>query len=127
NQQCWDTIVSGEGELCSSDFLLARLAVAISAPFAGQNPELVAFFEKLQFEPALLNRMILMMSETRTGGEAMADQFLREHPEIWHAWLPAEVAARVNAALGVGPAANAAGGQPVAGQTEAPAWGGIFP
>src|SRR3546814_4081538 len=53
NQQCWDTIVSGKGELCSSDFLLARLAVAVSAPFATQNPELMAFFEKLQFKPEL--------------------------------------------------------------------------
>src|SRR3546814_20351757 len=84
NQACWDTIVSGEGKLCSSDFLAARLAIGASAPFAQQNPKIIEFFKKLQFEPALLNRMILDMTETRASGEAMADRLLSEYPEVWH-------------------------------------------
>jgi len=130
-QKCWDTIVSGKGELCSSDFLVARLSVAVSAPFARRNPELVAFFEKLQFEPALLNRMILEMTETRQNGDAMAGQFLRQHPEIWRTWLPADAAARVAASLGMTPPADtpdaavtAAGAGAGAAAT---AGGGIFP
>lgn len=119
DQKCWDAIVSGDGELCSSDFLRARLSVAVSAPFADRNPDLVAFFEKLQFEPALMNRMILEMTEARRSGEAMADRFLREHPDVWRAWLPQEVGARVAAAL-------APAGMPeIAGA--APAGHGIFP
>jgi glycine betaine/proline transport system substrate-binding protein len=101
NKACWDAIVSGEGELCSSDFLAARLAIATSQPFARDNADAMAFFKKLQFDPALLNRMILVMTETRMDGEAMAERFLREHPEVWHAWVPPEVARRINAELGV--------------------------
>ncbi|TEA69506.1 glycine betaine ABC transporter substrate-binding protein [Allopusillimonas ginsengisoli] len=101
NQACWDTIVSGEGKLCSSDFLVARLSVAVSSVFAQRNPELVAFFERLQFEPPLLNQMILEMTESRANGETMAAKFLREHTDIWHAWLPADVAARADRALGL--------------------------
>ena len=107
NKKCWDTIVSGKGDLCSSDFLKAHLSVAVSAPFAERNPDLVAFFEKLQFEPALLNRMILEMTESRQNGEAMANQFLRDHPDVWRAWLPKNVAERVSVAVGIGPAASA--------------------
>lgn len=127
NQQCWDTIVSGKGELCSSDFLLARLAVAVSAPFATQNPELMAFFEKLQFKPELLNRMILEMTETRASGDAMADRFLREHPDVWHAWLPPDVVQRVNAELGIGAPTDTADAQAVASQDAGVANKGIFP
>lgn len=128
NKACWDAIVSGEGRLCSSDFLVARLAIGASAPFARINPEIMALFKKLQFEPALLNRMILVMTETRMGGEAMADRFLREHPKVWHAWLPAQAAARVDAALGI----NAAIAVPAdngieAEANHAAAHGGIFP
>ena len=111
-QSCWDAIVSGEGELCPSDFLLARLGVAVSTPFAEANPELVQFLDTLQFEPALLNRMILEMTETRASGEAMAQRFLREHPEAWQGWLPAEAAARAALHLGVAlPSSDVAGNE----------------
>jgi len=101
NQRCWDTIVSGEGTLCSSDFLVAHLGVGVSAPFARANPGLIAFLERLQFQPPLLNKMILDMTESHAGGRAMAERFLRENPEIWHAWLPEDAAARADAALGL--------------------------
>ncbi|WP_269499686.1 glycine betaine ABC transporter substrate-binding protein [Castellaniella sp. S9] len=130
NQACWDAIVSGEGTLCASDFLVARLSVAVSAPFAARNPELMAFFEKLQFQPPLLNRMILDMTETRKGGEAMADQFLREHPEVWRAWLPPDAAGRVAAALGLAQPANARAGEPdtaAAGTAAGAQADGFFP
>ncbi|UYO93702.1 glycine betaine ABC transporter substrate-binding protein [Pollutimonas sp. M17] len=128
NKPCWDAIVSGEGKLCSSDFLTARLAIATSTPFARSNPDIMALFQKLQFEPPLLNGMILAMTETREGGEAMADRFLREHPEIWHAWLPAEAAARVDAALGVKSLSVASEGGDGMGATDgAGLQAGIFP
>src|SRR5690606_30217643 len=128
NQQCWDTIVSGKGELCSSDFLLARLAVAVSTPFAEQNPDLVAFFEELQFKPELLNRMILEMTQTRASGEAMADRFLREHPDVWQAWLPPNVVQRVNTSLGISAPTDAAHDQQQAeGQGVVVADKSIFP
>jgi glycine betaine/proline transport system substrate-binding protein len=87
DQQCWDTIVSGEGTLCSSDFLVAHLGVGVSARFAQANPGLIAFLERLQFQPPLLNKMILDMTESHASGQAMATRFLRENPDIWHAWL----------------------------------------
>lgn len=128
NAKCWETIVSGEGTLCSSDFLVAHLAVAVSAAFAQRNPELIAFFEKLQFEPPLLNQMILEMTETRAGGEVMADRFLREHPEVWHAWMSPEVVKRVNAALNIETVNDAADTATRSGPTATTAsTTGIFP
>jgi len=106
NKKCWDTIVSGEGELCSSDFLVARLGVAVSEAFAQRNPELIAMFERLKFERPLLNQMILTMTETRAPGDVVATRFLREHPDVWRAWLPPEAVKRVDAALGLAPAAS---------------------
>jgi glycine betaine/proline transport system substrate-binding protein len=127
NKPCWDAIVSGEGELCSSDFLAARLAIAASEPFARDNPGIMALFKKLQFEPALLNRMILIMTETRTGGDAMAERFLREHPDVWRAWVPPEVAVRINTELGLASAAVGPGGVSDAVADSAATQGNIFP
>ncbi len=101
NKACWDTIVSGEGELCPSDFLVARLAVAVSQPFAERNPDLITLFDRLQFQPDVLNGTILLMTEQRMSGDAAADHFLREHPDVWRKWVPEPIAQRVSAAIGL--------------------------
>src|SRR5690554_4369036 len=101
NKECWDTIVSGEGQLCSSDFLMAHLGVAVSSLFAQANPQLIEFFNKLRIEPALMNQMILTMTETRAPAADIAEQFLRTHPDVWQAWLAPEAMQKASAALSV--------------------------
>jgi len=102
NQACWDTIVSGEGEPCPTDFLKARLAVAVSAPFAEANPEIIAFLERVSFEPDQLNRAILQMTEDRVPGEVMAERFLKDNPQVWSTWLDAAHVSRLESSLGTG-------------------------
>ncbi len=97
---CWETIVSGEGTPCPTDFLRARLAVAVSTPFAEANPDVVAFLERVSFEPARLNQAILEMTEGRVAGEIMADRFLKSDPQLWARWLNAAQASRLETALG---------------------------
>lgn len=99
NKQCWDTIVSGKGSLCPSDFLVARLGVGVSTSFAEHNPELVRFFGTVRFERPLLNQIIYAMTSEHLDGTVAATRFLREHPEVWKAWLPVENGRRVAAAL----------------------------
>lgn len=99
DEACWKRIVSGEGDACPTDFLKARLAIALSAPFAEANPELVAFFERVSFEPAGLNRAILEMTEQRVSGSDMAQRFLKQAPEVWKAWLKDAQAGRLDAGL----------------------------
>lgn len=101
NKACWDTIVSGEGKLCSSDFLLARLGIAVSTPFATQHPALVEFFEHLQFEPTTLNGAILTMSEQRLPAHDVAQTFMQTEPQVWAAWVPDDVAERLRVAFDV--------------------------
>lgn len=110
NRACWDTIVSGEGKLCSSDFLAAKLGIGVSTPFAQANPQVVAFLERVSFQAPLLNKMILDMTESHVEGQEIAARFLRDHPEVWHAWLPADAAARADAALDLTPSAAAGQG-----------------
>src|SRR5690606_10956899 len=87
-------------EPCHTDFLAARLAVALSKPFADAHPDIVAFFERVQFEPDLLNAAILEMTEQRISGSDMAERFLNNNPQAWRSWLDAAQAARLEASLG---------------------------
>jgi glycine betaine/proline transport system substrate-binding protein len=77
----------------------ASLAIGVSAPFKAQYPELVAFFEKVDLPIDLLNQTLAGMSEKRLQPRAVAEAFLRDQPQVWTAWVPGEVAAKVRGSL----------------------------
>ena len=79
--------------------LPAKLAIGVSAPFKAQYPQLVEFYEKVDFPIDLLNTTLARMSEKRTEPRKAAEAFLREQPQIWHAWVTPDAAAKVDAAL----------------------------
>lgn len=79
--------------------LAAHLAIGVSEPFHKQYPELVTFFQKVDFPIELLNGTLAKMSEERQEPKAVAQAFLKDHPEIWKQWLPADVADKVSKAL----------------------------
>ena len=79
--------------------LPAKLAIGVSAPFKAQYPQLVEFYEKVDFPIDLLNTTLAGMSEKRTEPRKAAEAFLRDQPQIWHAWVTPDAAAKVDAAL----------------------------
>lgn len=101
NASCWDTILTGEGTLCPSDFILAHLSVAASQPFAIANPQELLFLQKMQFTPAVMNGMILRMTEQRVPADDLAYEFLRTYPDTWQAWLPSAAAEKLRISLGL--------------------------
>lgn len=101
NEQCWSYLVSGQGRPCASDFLVARLGIAVSAPFAQANPELIRLFNSVEFEPEFLNQVIESMTSQGLDAEAAARHFLKSRPDIWSNWLPADNARRMKQKLGL--------------------------
>lgn len=79
--------------------LPAKLSIGVSKAFHDQYPDLVAMFEKVDLPIDTLNKTLAHMSETRQKPAEAALSFLREHPEVWKAWLPADKAAKVGAGL----------------------------
>jgi glycine betaine/proline transport system substrate-binding protein len=76
-----------------------RLTIGVSEPFRAQHPELVAFFEKVDLPIDLLNQTLGQMSEKRQDPKTVAQTFIKDHPEVWKAWLPADVASKVSSSL----------------------------
>ncbi len=99
---CWQDLLVADGTSdCVSDFPSSKLAIAVSAPFANENPELTETFEKVQFTPDQLNGAILQMNENDRSGDEQALVFLRENPDVWQQWLPEDAAANLANALGI--------------------------
>lgn len=96
----WETLTDGNNpNPQGSRSLPANLTIGVSAPFKARYPQLVEFFAKVDFPIDLLNQTLGEMSEKRLAPREVAKAFLREQPQIWHAWVPAEVANRVSAGL----------------------------
>ncbi|MDO5769731.1 MAG: glycine betaine ABC transporter substrate-binding protein [Psychrobacter sp.] len=99
---CWDDLLNPNGRSnCVSGFAVSQLGIAVSTPFAKAHPDLTDVYQKVQFAPGDLNRAILEMSENKRSGDAQAELFLREHPEIWRQWVDDEAAQNIAKALGI--------------------------
>jgi len=94
--EAWKTLSNpNEAHPRGTRSLPARLSIGVSAPFHARYPELVQFFDKVDLPPALLNQTLAHMAEKRLDPRVVAEAFLREQPQVWSAWLPADVAAKV--------------------------------
>ncbi|MBA6114287.1 ABC transporter substrate-binding protein [Pseudomonas putida] len=75
------------------------IKVGLSRAFHEQAPELVAVLEKVNLPIDLLNQNLARMTKERIESPALAKLFLKEHPEVWQAWVSEEAAKKINAAL----------------------------
>ncbi|WP_440091869.1 ABC transporter substrate-binding protein [Pseudomonas syringae] len=79
--------------------LAATLSIGVSAEFSKQYPELVSVFKQVDFPIGLLNQTLSDMSKKHEDPKVAATRFLKQNQDVWKAWLPADVASRVSAAL----------------------------
>ncbi|WP_172143373.1 MULTISPECIES: ABC transporter substrate-binding protein [Pseudomonas] len=75
------------------------IQVGLSKAFHEQAPELVAVLEKVNLPIDLLNQNLARMAKERLDSPELAKVFLKEHPEVWHAWVSEEAAQKIDAAL----------------------------
>ncbi|CAH0650260.1 MULTISPECIES: ABC transporter substrate-binding protein [Pseudomonas] len=82
-----------------SQSLPAKLSIGVSKAFRDGYPDLVRVFEQVDLPIQRLNQALANMSEKRTPPHDAALAFLRDNREVWKAWLPADIAAKVEASL----------------------------
>ncbi|RWU18194.1 ABC transporter substrate-binding protein [Pseudomonas alkylphenolica] len=100
NEAAWKTLTDASNpKPQGSRSLPAKLSIGVSAAFRQQYPELVEMFTKVDLPIETLNQTLAHMSEKRQPPKDAAQQFLKDHPDIWKAWLPAAQASKVEAAL----------------------------
>ncbi|QXH47083.1 ABC transporter substrate-binding protein [Pseudomonas xanthosomatis] len=75
------------------------IKVGLSKTFHDEAPELVGVLEKVNIPIDLLNQNLGRMTKERIESPKLARIFLKEHPEVWQAWVSDEAAKKINAAL----------------------------
>ncbi|MBM3113125.1 ABC transporter substrate-binding protein [Pseudomonas sp. P66] len=100
NEAAWRTLTDASNPSPQgSRSLPAKLSIGVSAPFHKDYPELVVFFAKVDLPIDILNKTLAQMSEKRESAKDAAVNFMRDQPAIWKAWLPDDVAQKVEAGL----------------------------
>ncbi|OBZ23613.1 ABC transporter substrate-binding protein [Pseudomonas protegens] len=79
--------------------LASRLSIGVSTPFQKQYPQLAQFFAKVDLPIEPLNRALAQMSENHSAPRDAALAFLKQHPDVWRAWVPRDVADRIASTL----------------------------
>lgn len=76
-----------------------QIQVGLSKVFHDEAPELVDVLEKVNVPIDLLNQNLARMAKERIDARVLAETFLKEHPEVWHAWVSKEAASKIEASL----------------------------
>jgi glycine betaine/proline transport system substrate-binding protein len=72
---------------------------AVTTQLTQDAPQLTAFFSKVAVPLPVMDKVMAHMEETDGEPADVAAWFLANHDAVWTQWLPADVAARVKAAL----------------------------
>ncbi|WP_333814321.1 glycine betaine ABC transporter substrate-binding protein [Tabrizicola sp.] len=76
-----------------------EVAVAVVADLKEQAPEVAEFLSKMQVPNDDISTVLAWGDDNGATPEEVAVHFLKEYPAIWTAWVPAEVAEKVQAGL----------------------------
>jgi glycine betaine/proline transport system substrate-binding protein len=76
-----------------------EVAVAVVSDLKSQAPDVAEFLSKMQVPNDGISAVLAWGDDNSATPEEVAVHFLKENEEIWTAWVPAEVAAKVKASL----------------------------
>ena len=82
-----------------NDWARAEVFTVVTDRFMKAGGAANDYLAKRSWDNATVNGLLAWMSEKQATGEDAARHFLKTQPALWEAWVPADVAAKVRAAL----------------------------
>ncbi|MGE4527483.1 MAG: ABC transporter substrate-binding protein [Rhodospirillaceae bacterium] len=101
DEATWEEMGSAEHPTKATAYPLMKIYTTTNVDFAAKAPKLTVFFAKISTGNDLVSKALVVMRETggTDAANVAAKDFLKQHPDLWKTWVPADVAARVAAAL----------------------------
>lgn len=76
-----------------------QIAVAVTANIKDSAPDVAEFLSKMQVPNDKISEVLAWGDDNKATPEEVAAYFLKNHEEIWSAWVPADVADKIRASL----------------------------
>ncbi len=99
NDTDWKGISTNADYPRAVDYPAVTVWIGANAKFVKAAPTVTTFLSNYRTSAALVNEALANMRETNTNDNAAALRFLKTQPQLWTTWVPADVAAKVQAAL----------------------------
>ena len=93
----FDEVLWNDGYKC--EFAPDKVTVGVSKTMETKAPDIVEFLSHYKTSSALTNEALAYMQEHKVGTDETAIWFLKNHADIWAAWVPSQIADKVKAAL----------------------------
>lgn len=77
----------------------AKVVKMVTASLPGRAPEVTSFLEKMTLKTDDLNKVSAYMEQEKATAEQAAAWFFKNYPTVWKSWVPADIAAQVEAKL----------------------------
>lgn len=98
----WDAMMNEQDETKVTNvtaYPMVQVYIAVNGEFYKKAPNLVAFLKKYETSNAVVSKALAYMQETGGTAEEAAENFLKTQEDLWTQWVPADIAAKVKAAL----------------------------
>ena len=92
SDECWETT-----KACAYE--TGTVLIGVHASLPDRAPDVMEFFDRWDYTVASQNELVLWLDENNAATEDGAIHFLRTRRDVWSAWVPDDVAERVDAAL----------------------------
>jgi len=70
-----------------------------TSAFAARAPQAYEYLATRSFTNANMNSMLAWMEDNQADGDVAMEHFMKNHESLWRAWLPADIAERVDTAV----------------------------
>jgi glycine betaine/proline transport system substrate-binding protein len=100
NDQDWKGIAASAVYPRPVDFPVVEVWIGANAKFAKSAPQTTAFLAKYRTSGKMVSDALAFMRATNATEKQAALNFLRTQRDVWTGWVPADIAARVQASLG---------------------------
>ncbi len=95
----WDAMLASETPRQATAYPVSEVVIGANKAFVDAAPGLATFLRAYRSTAEATSRALAAGREAGLTPEQSALKFLKDQPAAWRAWLPADVAAKVSAAL----------------------------
>jgi len=99
DQAVWDAMMAADVPDAATEYPVTQVVIGANKAFSESAPTITAFLQAYGMSSALTAEALAFMQETDASDEAAALKFLRDHRDVWAAWVDEDVAAKVDATL----------------------------
>ena len=98
--ETWDCIADKDcADPQPNGWTPAVVLTVVTSRFAGESPAAFDFLSRLSWSNEVVNAFLHWQDEGQATARETAEHFLGSYENVWRAWLPEEVAAKVKAGL----------------------------